>query len=186
MKSLPLLSLSTLLLLGSAHAGDVDPAAVPARGSVAPAFGLHELTTKKSAEPVVHELDEHCGSRPGETTAVLVVFVGADGTEDLNLANSWHKKHSKAGLEILAVSTVPEPDDFTATVERARLRFPVLNDRHGIVAHRYGVNQTPFSFLLDESCRVLGFSNRTLVADSATLGGAIAAQVSGQLGSLGK
>ncbi len=178
--------LSASLLFGAALAADIDPAAVPGRGTIAPAFGLHDLTAKKTDEPVVHELDEFCGTRPGDTTAVLVLFVDAQGLDDLNLANSWHKKHSKAGLEVLAISLAPDPTAFAAEIDKARYRFPVLNDRHGIVAHRYGVTKAPFSFLLDQECRVLGFSNRTLTADADTLGPAVAAQVAGQLGSLGR
>ena len=115
-----------------------------------------------------------------------MLFTDGKGTDDLTVANNWHKKHSKAGLHVLAISTAPDPAEFAGAVERARLRFQVLDDRHGIVAHRYGVNAAPFSFLLDQSCRVLGMSNRSLTADSDSLGSAIAAQVSGKLGSLGR
>ncbi len=185
MKSLSLLALPALLLLSPALAGELDPAAVPARGSIVPAFGLHALGTKKTDDPPVFELDERCGSRPGETTAVLLFFVDATSADDLALANSWYKKNTKAGLEVLAVSTVAEPSEFATQVERARYRFPVLDDRHGIVRHRFGVQTAPFSFLLNEECRVLGFSNRTLTEDAENLAAAVEAQVTGRFGSLG-
>lgn len=186
MKPFPLFVFAALLLVGPASAADVDPEAVPARGSIAPAFGLHALSSKKVEDPPVFELDDHCGSRPGETTAVLVVFVNEAGADDLALANAWHKKHARSGLEVLAVSTVQEPGEFAKQVERARLRYPVLDDRHRIVSHRFGVTEAPFTFLLDPHCRVLGFSNRTLEADAEILGSALEAQVTGQLGSLGR
>ena len=186
MKSLPLFALAALLLLGPASAADLDPEAVPARGAIVPAFGLHALSSKKVEDPPVYELDEHCGSRPGETTAVLLLFVDETGADDLSLANSWYKKYNKAGLEVLAVSTVREPDEFAKQVERSRLQFPVLDDMHGIVSHRFGVAAAPFSFLLNQECRVLGLSNRTLVADTEPLSAAVEAQVTGRFGQLGR
>jgi hypothetical protein len=175
-----------LLLIGPVVAAELDPTAVPARGTIAPAFGLHPVSSKKTEDLPVHELDELCGSRPGPTTAVLVIFVNDNSADDLALANTWQRKFDKLGLEVLAISTVKEPTAFTALVEKSRYRFPVLNDKHGIVSHRYGVPNAPFSFLLNEECRVLGQSNQTLSADEATLGAAVEAQVNGRLGSLGR
>jgi hypothetical protein len=46
---------------------------------------------------------------------------------------------------------------FADKVLRSKPRYPVLDDRHRVVASRYGVDKTPFSFLLNSECRVLGF-----------------------------
>lgn len=181
MKTL-LLSLAALVLMVPAVSAAPDADAVPGRGEVVPAFGLHELTVRPQEEPTVHELDGLCGMRPGDTSAVLLVFVDGRGSADLAQAQSWFKKFHKDGLEILAVSIERQPDEFAAAVEKAKYRFPVLDDRQGIVSTRYGVVGAPFSLLLNDECRVLGMSNRGLADDSAALESAIAAQTSGQLG----
>lgn len=188
MNSTTRILLAALLAAPLAFAGEPDPNAIPARGSVAPAFGLHVLNgveAEDRARPVV-ELDDLCGMRPEGTTAVLVAFVDETGAADLSLANSWHRKHNRDGLEILAVSVAREPDSITDEANKADLRFDLLDDRHRIVARRYGIDRAPFSLLLDERCRVLGFSNRTLTADEGSLSASIAAQVKGQLGQIGQ
>ena len=120
--------------------------------------------------------------RPEETTGVLVMFVDDSNLEDLELANSWHRKFSRQGLAVVAVSQ-DASSSFKTAVLKANLRFPVLDDRHGIVAARYGVPDAPFSFVLTEECRVVGFSNRTVTADGEALAATLEAQVTGQLGS---
>ncbi len=181
--------LAALLLAAPlAFAGEPDPDAIPTRGAAAPAFGLHLLNGAEAEDgnrPVV-ELDDLCGMRPEGTTAVLLAFVDESHSADLSLANTWHRKHNKEGLEILAISLAREPDALTDEANKIGLRYDLLDDRHRIVARRYGITTAPFSLLLDEGCRVLGLSNRTLTADSESLSASIAAQVKGQLGQLGK
>jgi hypothetical protein len=63
-----------------------------------------------------------------------------------------------------------------------RLTFPVLDDRHGIVAQRYGVSDTPFSMLLNRECRVLGFSSKTLAEEEEALTTSIEALMDDQIG----
>lgn len=181
MKTL-LLSVAALVLMASSVSAEPDASVVPGRGEIVPAFGLHELTVRPADDPTVHELDALCGMRPGQTSAVLVLFVDANGADDLAQAQAWYKKFHKAGLEIVAISIERQPDAFASTVEKARYRFPVLDDRQTVVSTRYGVSAAPFSFLLNDECRVLGMSNRSLAEDSSSLESAIAAQTSGQLG----
>ena len=184
LRSLLALILLTLLAGGSAVAGDVDPEAVPRIGSMAPALGLYAFEKSKDDEPrKAVELDERCGLRPGETTAVLLFFVDASGMDDLDKANEWWRSFHRHGLEILAVSVEPNPFQFSDDVIKGGFRFPVLDDRHGVVAKRYGVDRAPFSFLLNEGCQILGFSNNKLVEDDEGRAAAIEAQVNGQLGS---
>ena len=185
-RSLPLI-LILLGMAGSADAAGPDPTSIPAPGTIAPAFGLHTLLgkrTKGDDERPVLELDGFCGMRPEATRAVVVAFVDVGSDADLAVLNGWYKKHHKAGLEILAVSEAEDGEAFASSLERAGLKFPLLDDRMGIVASRYGVPNSPFSFLMDASCRVLGFSNRSVVADQATLGASIEAQLKGQLGTM--
>ncbi len=179
---------AVLLAAPLAFAAEPDPDAIPTRGAVAPAFGLHLLNGAEAEDrnrPVV-ELDDLCGMRPEDTTAVLLAFVDESHAADLSLANTWHRKHNKDGLEILAISMAREPDSLTDEANKAGLRYDLLDDRHRIVARRYGITTAPFSLLLDNRCRVLGMSNRTLTADQDSLAASIAAQVKGQLGQLGQ
>lgn len=183
LRSLLTVVLLTLVAGGSALAGEVDPDAVPRIGKVAPALGLYAFEKLKGDEPrEAVELDERCGLRPGDTTAVLVFFIDATGMDDLEQADEWWRLFHRDGLEILAISVEPNPLQFKDDVIKAGLKFPVLDDRHGVVAKRYGVERPPFAFLLNEGCQVLGFSNNKLTEDAVALAAAIEAQVNGQLG----
>jgi len=169
------LSCALLLIGGAARADSPDPSNIPGVGSVAPAFGLYPLPkgTKAEKEPggrVAIQLDELCGLRPNDTKLVLVVFVDASGKLlEGDPLTAWHRKFHKEGLEILAISIEHNPAELAARVKRARFNFPVLDDRHGVVAHRYGVDRAPFTFLLDSECRVLGIDNKEPVDSAAAL-----------------
>lgn len=173
------------LALTPAFAGDADPDKVARIGTIAPAFALYayEKDSGDDKREAV-ELDDYCGMRPGETTGVLVLFVDGNSLADLQLAQTWYRKYNRHGLEVLAVSQDGDPE-FRSAVLKANFRFPVLDDRLGIVAKRYGVPSAPFSFVLNQECRVSGFSNKTATADADGLGAAVEAQVNGQLGSVG-
>jgi hypothetical protein len=184
--NLPKVALSTLVcsvafaIWGSAEAGDPDPNALPGIGEVAPAFGLRPfqagLASPEGDEGRSSiELDSLCGMRrPAGTAVVLVTFINREGMSDLLVANSWHRRYGRAGLEILAISQEERPESFGADIVRARVGFPVLDDRHHVVATRYGIQGAPFSLLLDRECRVLGLSNQTLRSEQNSLGAAIA------------
>lgn len=184
LRSLLPVALMILLAGGSALASDIDPDTVPRIGTMAPALGLYAFEKSKDDEPRKSvQLDDRCGLRPGSTTAVLVFFVDATGMEELEQANDWWRLFHRDGLEIMAISLEPNPFQFKDEVIKANLKFPVLDDRHGVVAKRYGVDRAPFAFLLNEGCQVLGFSNNKLTEDEVGLAAAIEAQVNGQLGS---
>jgi hypothetical protein len=182
--SLLTLTLLTLMAVAPATAGDIDPDAVPRIGTTAPALGLYAFEKSKGDEPKEPvQLDERCGLRPGSTTGVLLFFVDGNSMDDLEQANEWWRLFHRQGLEIMAVSVEPNPFQFKDDVIKANFKFPVLDDRQGVVARRYGVDSAPFSFLLNEGCQVLGFSNNKLTEDAVSLAAAIEAQVTGQISS---
>ena len=184
LRSLLILALFTAVAVAPALAGDADPDTVPRIGSVAPALGLFAFDKSKGDEPPEAVLlDDLCGLRPGDTTALLVFFVDSQSMDDLEKANEWWRLFHRDGLKLLAISVEPNPLQFKDDVIRAGFKFPVLDDRHGVVARRYGVDRPPFSFLLNEGCQVLAFSNRKLTEDEVGLSAAIEAQVNGQIGS---
>ena len=180
--SLLVLALLALVMVTPALAGDEDPDAVPRIGTVAPALGLYAFEKSKDDEPRAPvELDDRCGLRPGSTTGVLVFFVDATSMDELEQAAEWWRLFHRQGLEILAISVEPNPFQFKDDVIKANFKFPVLDDQHGVVARRFGVERAPFSFLLNEGCQVLGFSNNKLTEDAVGLAAAIEAQVTGQI-----
>ena len=177
---LSVLSLGLALALSpAADAADPDPDSLPRIGDIAPAFGLQPFQAGAAASEGDEgksslELDSVCGIRlAANTAAVLVVFIDEDGMGDLQIANSWHRRYKKDGLEIIGVSQVARPAVFGSSIIKARLGFPVLDDRHHIVATRYGIDAAPFSLLLDRECRVVGMSNKSLSLEQDGLGAAI-------------
>lgn len=181
---LPFLLLGVLCAASVVSANGLDPKAVPPIGSIAPAFGLHPFSKNKSDEttrtPV--QLDNYCGLRPEETEGVLVAFVDSRHFDDLELADTWHRRFNRQGLEILAISVDSKPLEFASRLNRDRPRFPVLDDHHSIVASRYGISEAPFSLLLNKECRILGFSNKRLSDEAEQLVSSIEALLEGQIG----
>jgi len=177
-----LLPLTATLLFwalpGSAE--DVSPDSIPSVGTVAPAFGLYAFPTTGSfktsgiREREVVQLDDLCGLRPGKTKAVVLLFVNADvGVLDADPVGNWYRKYHRDGLEVLVVSLEKNPSLFASKVLRSKPRYPVLDDRHRVVARRYGVTKAPFTFLLNSECRVLGFDQKSATEAAAELTAAI-------------
>jgi len=169
-------------------AADASPESVPAVGTVAPAFGLYAFPTSGPGKQTISEdreivqLDDLCGLRPGKTEAVVVLFI--DGDVDVLGADpvgNWYRKYHKDGLEVVVVSVERNPSVFASKVLRAKPRYPVLDDRHRVVARRYGVANVPFSFLLNSECRVLGFDHKSAVEAAAELTAAIEELVRGKV-----
>ena len=167
-----ILLLSGLLLLPASAGAKPDPEEMPSIGVAAPAFSLRPFApgagmSEDTVTPV--ELDAYCGTRSPKTTAVLLFFVDEDGQADLAVANGWYRRFSKDGLQIIAVSEVKQPVSFATVVERARLAYPVLDDRHHVVSRRYGIDRAPFTLLLDKDCKVLGMGEKSLQVSSESL-----------------
>jgi len=181
---LPALLLLAMVLAVPGAWGEPSPDRVPGIGSIAPAFGLHSvLRSDKDVEREAIELDSFCGLRPGETKAVLLVFMDRDSLDGIPVMNSLYRKFHKEGLELIGLSVDSSPLEVRARLERSNLKYPVLDDSQQIVSTRYGLSGDRFTFLLNAECRVLGFSSRSLGDDQEALETAIEAQISGQLGS---
>jgi len=179
------LSLGLLVCsVAAASANGFDPSKIPSIGSIAPAFGLQPFTSQAVGDDQkeVVQLDGICGLRPGETKGVLLVFLDESQLSSLDLLNDWNRRFSRQGLATVAISMDSNPVGFSSKVGRMKLRFPVLDDQHKIVAQRYGVSETPFSMLLNSECRVLGFSNKGLLEEEEALVNSIEALLSGQIG----
>ena len=161
-------------------AEDASPSRVPAVGTIAPAFGLYAFPTTRSVKKghatdrEVVQLDDLCGLRPGKTKAVLVFFVEDDpAIIAADPVGNWYRKYHKDGLEIVVISVLKSPSVFAEKVLRSKPRYPVLDDRHRVVASRYGVDKAPFSFLLNSECRVLGFDAKGAVETAPAITAAV-------------
>lgn len=175
----PLLLLA--LIAGPSVAGDATD--LPGIGTVAPAFALYSFASAAEDAPEPVQLDEQCGLRPGDTKGLLLTFVDATGVADLQVANGWSRKHERNGLAVIAISIESSPAAFRGVVDKEGLRFPVLDDRHGIVARRYGIPTVPFTFVLNAECRVVGFVDKPLKDMGDQLEPAIKAVLESQLSS---
>ena len=153
-----------------------DPTELPTIGGTAPAFGLEAFKGRgeDDSQARVVQLDDYCGISPGDTSMVLVAFVSELVVkDDFKILNQWSRKYSRDGLRIVAISTDEKPTAIADAVSKTRLPFPVLDDRYGIVAQRYGIPGPTFTLLLDSACRVLGMSDKAVGADSQRLGSAV-------------
>jgi len=187
-------ALVLVLLAGSllwalpGFAVDASPDEIPKVGTVAPAFGLFAFPTSKVAskkaesdDREVVQLDDICGLRPGKTKAVLVLFIDGDtGVLGAEPVGNWYRKYRKDGLEVVVISIEKSPSIFASKVLRTRPRYPILDDRHRVVAHRYGVQEAPFNFLLDSQCKVLGFGKQSATDGAPALNAAIEELVRGK------
>ena len=185
MKTFALMLAVALLAAPAAFAGEADPDALPRIGAVAPAFGLYPFETKASVDELKDkvELDDHCGMRPGDTRLVLVVFSGAANlTADLELVEGWRKKYGKRGFVPIVLSTDRSVQAVREQLVKTRYSFPILDDSFSIVGARYGVPSSPFSFLLDSGCHLLGLSDKSLTVDAERIGQTIETVLSGELG----
>ena len=178
---------SVLAWAGPGIAGNNSPARIPAVGTIAPAFGLFAFPTSGSLKKAssddreIVQLDDMCGMRPGETKAVLVLFVDGDpAILGADPVGNWYRKYHKDGLEIAVISIEKNPSIFASKVLRNKPRYPILDDRHRVVATRYGVDKAPFSFLLNSECRVLGFNDKGAPETVASITAAVEELVRGK------
>ncbi len=167
---------AALLVAPAALSAQWEPSELPTIGGTAPAFGLEAFKGRgeDDGQARVVQLDDYCGISPGETSMVLVAFVNELVLkDDFKILNQWSRKYSRDGLRIVVISTDAKPLVIADSVSKTSLPFPVLDDRYGIVAQRYGIPGSPFTLLLDSACRVLGMSDKAVGADSERLGSAV-------------
>ncbi len=154
--------IASALLAGAALASDLG--SLPTIGSTAPAFGLRPFSPQQRAvgeeASTTVELDSYCGVRAVETKAVALVFVNKESAEaDLNVVSAWIRRFERDGLRALVLSEVKNPAELPL-LERNKYGFPLLDDRRGVVAQRYGLPNVPFVILLDSQCRIMGYSDK--------------------------
>jgi hypothetical protein len=174
-----LLPLALALLIPSAASAVDLP---PALGAVAPAFGLHPFVQDAEGGKKALFLDHQCGIQQSTAKAVLITFVNSGSKDDLGTLNSWARTYAEGGLSILAVSNERNGDAFGNTVRKANYKFPVLDDRYGVVAHRYGVDSPPRTYLLNSDCMVVRSWSRPVSAIASEIEKDVGAVLAGELG----
>lgn len=74
--------------------------------------------------------------------------------EELQGSSALARRYRQAGLSVVAVNLEQTPQQVTALLERLDLGYPVLFDRQGEAARRYGVSGLPMSYLIDREGRL--------------------------------
>ena len=67
-----------------------------------------------------------------------------------------HGEFHGRGLEVVAVNLMETRDQVRAFVEEQELTYPILLDRHGEIAERYGVMRLPETVLIGRNGEVIG------------------------------
>jgi peroxiredoxin len=98
-------------------------------------------------------LSDFTGVTPGfPAKAVVVHFLRREGGDtQLAALQRLHKKYGAKGVRTIAVLAGPgEISEVSGWVEGQNLEFPVVRDAHDIVVSRYGIQQFPTTFVVDQ------------------------------------
>ena len=156
---------------------DVSPIAVGAR---APAFSLKTLNPKLCGLKVLSS-KKALGAKAEEPLRALVLSFGASYCKpckrELPELKALAARLSGRGVLFTVVVRDKEPEGIEAmralTVDELALSFPVVSDRFGILARRYGAEELPFLVVVgsDGVVRMVrsGFSEGTMAALEETL-----------------
>ncbi len=151
--------LSLLLMLGiTAFAADAP--AGPGVGEDALLFSLPALNEDIAISLVRNDhvsLGDLTGPLATYPSAAVVVyfFTRVDGGDGLSVLNRCQKKYDKADVRFVAISV--DRGDMAALgewVDKQKLTFPVLRDNHRIVSSRYGIDEVPWSYIIDGDGRI--------------------------------
>lgn len=141
-------------------------------GDAAPLFTLKALNPEVSKQPYVHLSDYiHDGTAPRGKATFLSFFANScePCKRELPYLVELQKLYSAQGFQVLMVTIDKDAQEVAlarALAKEQGVTFPVLNDRFGIVARRYGVDALPMSFMIDHA-GILKMTNTGFADDSA-------------------
>lgn len=89
-----------------------------------------------------------------------------------------HDNSAVRNLQILAINVGETKRQIASFVARRQLTFPILIDNQGVARQRYGVNQLPVVFLVDDQGRIIArhlglrdWNSRDVITELNRLGG---------------
>jgi thiol-disulfide isomerase/thioredoxin len=126
-------------------------------GDSAPLFTLKTVNEGASEQVYVNLSDYTKALDQGGKKATFLSFFATTCEpckRELPYLVELHKSYVDQGFQVIVVTIDKDPAEI-ATVRKMvtdfGAGFPLLNDRFGIVARRYGVEALPMSFLIDQS-----------------------------------
>lgn len=114
------------------------------------------LKLVNSAEVALHDFVGIAPTHPRK--AVVLHFSSAShsrSTKDMAMLQKMYRRYADDGLLVLDVNVdADNSDGVFAMIEKERVGFPVLRDRFGIVARRYGLRHLPTVYVIDGDGKV--------------------------------
>lgn len=148
-----------LLLMGLTAFG-ADMPAGPGVGDNALLFSLPAVNEEIAIDLVRNDhvgLGDLTGPLAGypSTAVVLYFFSRVEGGDGLAVLNRCQRKYGKVDVRFVAIS-IDHGDSagFSEWISKQKLSFPVLRDNYRIVASRYGIEEYPWSYIIDADGRI--------------------------------
>ena len=126
-------------------------------GDSAPMFTLKTVNKGVSQQVYVNLSDYTKTPEQGGKKATFLSFFATTCEpckRELPYLVELHKAYAEQGFQVIVVTIDKEPAEIAKAKQMVTdfgAGFPLLNDRFGIVARRYGVEALPMSFLIDQS-----------------------------------
>ncbi len=146
--------LLTLSLAASSVFAQTAPAPSLKVGDSALLFSLPAVNEDVALRQVARgsvALSDYTGVSPGfPARAVVVTFSDGKASAQWQMLSRLQKKYQNKGVRfIIIVADEIDIATLSNAVASAKLDVPLLHDRYGIVAGRYGVKAMPMTFVVD-------------------------------------
>ncbi|MBT6435587.1 MAG: TlpA family protein disulfide reductase [Deltaproteobacteria bacterium] len=145
------LCLGCLFLAAPSHGGQLGI------GDSAPLFTLKTVNEGVSDKRYVNLSDYTKALDAGGKKATFLSFFATTCEpckRELPYLVELHKSYVDQGFQVIVVTIDKDPAEVAVVKKMVTdfgAAFPLLNDRFGIVARRYGVEALPMSFLIDQA-----------------------------------
>lgn len=145
------LGLVCFFVMGSASGAKLQ------MGDTAPLFTLKALNSEVTEQAYVNLSDYAKSLEQGGKKATFLSFFATycePCKKELPYLVELQKTYATEGFQVVVVTIDKDAAEVAkakAMIAELGANFPVLNDRFGIVARRYGVESLPMSFLIDQA-----------------------------------
>lgn len=135
---------------------------LPTVGADIPALSLrayNEEVANKLVGGTSVSANNFVGLSPEQPRQVLIIhFFSVENSrsvEDLATLQKLFKKYQDEGVMVISISVDPSSQEKVyTTIEESRVTYPVLRDRFGVVARRYGIRKIPSLIITDADGRI--------------------------------